>query len=113
MTPNETTISNDSGIAKRLFRYALTAKGTFIAALLLLALGVAAELAGPFIAKTMIDDHILAIEKPYYESKEADGAAQYKGTYYKREDRFASGKHADRRCGSSRLDAASILSMNR
>lgn len=92
MTPNETTISNDSGIAKRLFRYALTAKGTFIAALLLLAIGVAAELAGPFIAKTMIDDHILAIEKPYYESKEADGAAQYKGTYYKREDRFTSGE---------------------
>lgn len=92
MTPNETTISNDSGIAKRLFRYALTAKGTFIAALLLLAIGVAAELAGPFIAKTMIDDHILAIEKPYYESKEADGAAQYKGTYYKREDRFTVGE---------------------
>lgn len=92
MTPNETTISNDSGIAKRLFRYALTAKGTFIAALLLLAIGVAAELAGPFIAKTMIDDHILAIEKPYYESKEADGAAQYKGTYYKRDDRFTVGQ---------------------
>lgn len=92
MTPNDTTISNDSGIAKRLFRYALTAKGTFITALLLLAIGVAAELAGPFIAKTMIDDHILAIEKPYYESKEADGAAQYKGTYYKREDRFTVGE---------------------
>jgi len=92
LTPNETTISNDSGIAKRLFRYALTAKGTFIAALLLLAIGVAAELAGPFIAKTMIDDHILAIEKPYYESKEADGAAQYKGTYYKRDDRFTVGQ---------------------
>lgn len=92
MTPNDTTISNDSGIAKRLFRYALTAKGTFITALLLLAIGVAAELAGPFIAKSMIDDHILAIEKPYYESKEADGAAQYKGTYYKREDRFTVGE---------------------
>lgn len=92
MTPNDTTISNDFGIAKRLFRYALTAKGTFITALLLLAIGVAAELAGPFIAKTMIDDHILAIEKPYYESKEADGAAQYKGTYYKREDRFTVGE---------------------
>jgi len=92
LTPNDTTISNDFGIAKRLFRYALTAKGTFITALLLLAIGVAAELAGPFIAKTMIDDHILAIEKPYYESKEADGAAQYKGTYYKREDRFTVGE---------------------
>ena len=51
MTPSDTTISNESGIAKRLFRYALTAKGTFITALILLAIGVAAELAGPFIAK--------------------------------------------------------------
>lgn len=88
MTPSDTTISNDSGIAKRLFRYALTAKGTFITALILLAIGVAAELAGPFIAKTMIDEHILGIERPYYETTQAQGAASYNGTYYKREDRF-------------------------
>ncbi|MEK4979656.1 ABC transporter ATP-binding protein [Bacillus sp. FSL K6-6540] len=88
MTPSDTTISNESGIAKRLFRYALTAKGTFITALILLAIGVAAELAGPFIAKTMIDEHILGIERPYYETTQAQGAASYNGTYYKREDRF-------------------------
>lgn len=92
MTPSDTTISNDSGIAKRLFRYALTAKGTFITALILLAIGVAAELAGPFIAKTMIDDHILGIERPYYETSQAQGAASYNGTYYKREDRFQAGE---------------------
>ncbi|MUG66662.1 ATP-binding cassette domain-containing protein [Paenibacillus campinasensis] len=88
MTPNEPTFKHQSGIGKRLFRYALTAKGTFIAALILLAIGVAAELAGPFIAKTMIDDHILGIEKPYYETTQADGAARYQDQYYKREDRF-------------------------
>ncbi|MBE0342813.1 hypothetical protein E4V51_19355 [Paenibacillus sp. 28ISP30-2] len=54
-------------IGKRLFQYALTSKAGFIAALIALAIGVAAELAGPFIAKTMIDDHMLAIEKPFYE----------------------------------------------
>lgn len=92
MTPTDTTISNESGIAKRLFRYALTAKGTFIAALILLAIGVAAELAGPFIAKTMIDEHILGIERPYYETTQAQDAASYNGTYYKREDRFLEGE---------------------
>ncbi|MDH6669413.1 ATP-binding cassette subfamily B multidrug efflux pump [Paenibacillus sp. LBL] len=92
MTPTDTTISNESGIAKRLFRYALTAKGTFITALILLAIGVAAELAGPFIAKTMIDEHILGIERPYYETTQVEGAAAYNGTYYKREDRFQLGE---------------------
>ncbi|KOP67724.1 multidrug ABC transporter permease [Bacillus sp. FJAT-18019] len=92
MTPSDTTISNESGMAKRLFRYALTAKGTFITALILLAIGVAAELAGPFIAKTMIDEHILGIERPYYETSQAQGASSYNGTYYKREDRFQEGE---------------------
>ncbi|KKO53342.1 ABC transporter ATP-binding protein [Paenibacillus sp. DMB20] len=88
MTHPDQTISNQSGIAKRLFRYALTAKGTFIAALIMLAIGVAAELAGPFIAKTMIDDHILGIEKPYYESSSPEKSASYQGSHYKREDHF-------------------------
>ncbi|MFP7289211.1 ABC transporter ATP-binding protein, partial [Shouchella clausii] len=74
---------------KRLLQYALTAKKTFILALLLLSIGVAAELAGPFIARSMIDDHMLAIERPYYQTASADQAAEYQGTYYKRADRFA------------------------
>ncbi|UNK16613.1 ABC transporter ATP-binding protein/permease [Paenibacillus sp. N3/727] len=92
MTPTDQTISNESGIAKRLFRYALTAKGTFIAALIMLAIGVAAELAGPFIAKNMIDNHVLGIEKPYYETTSAEQAASYNGKYYKRGDRFKEGE---------------------
>lgn len=74
---------------KRLLQYALTAKKTFIAALLLLTIGVAAELAGPFIAKSMIDNHLLAIEKPYFETASPEDAAEYNNNYYKRGDRFA------------------------
>ncbi|MCJ8010708.1 ABC transporter ATP-binding protein/permease [Paenibacillus sp. KQZ6P-2] len=85
MTPNPRT-------AKRLFQYALTAKGIFIAAFIALAIGVGAELAGPFIAKSMIDDHMLGIERPYYETTSADQAAEYKGHYYKRGDRFEAGE---------------------
>lgn len=77
---------------KRLLQYALTAKKTFIAALLLLSIGVAAELAGPFIAKNMIDNHMLAIEKPYYATSSSDEAAVYKEKYYKRADRFEPGE---------------------
>lgn len=74
---------------KRLLQYALTAKKTFIAALLLLTIGVAAELAGPFIAKNMIDNHLLGIEKPYFQTSSAEDAAEYKNNFYKRGDRFA------------------------
>ncbi|GIP27271.1 multidrug ABC transporter permease [Paenibacillus sp. J23TS9] len=81
MTPNPRT-------GKRLFQYALTAKGIFIAAFIALAIGVGAELAGPFIAKSMIDDHMLGIERPYFESTSAEQAAEYNGHYYKRGDRF-------------------------
>lgn len=78
---------------KALFKYALTAKNTFILALLMLAIGVAAELAGPFIARTMIDDHMLAIERPYYETTDTGKeSVSYEGHYYKRGDRFAEGE---------------------
>ena len=40
----------------------------------------------------MIDEHILGIERPYYETTQAQGAASYNGTYYKREDRFQEGE---------------------
>lgn len=74
---------------KALFKYALTAKNTFILALLMLAIGVAAELAGPFLARTMIDDHMLAIEKPFYEtSKAGEDTVLFDGRYFKRGDRF-------------------------
>ena len=77
---------------KRLLHYAFTAKKTFISALILLSIGVAAELAGPFIAKNMIDNHMLAIEKPYYQTSSSEEAAEYNNNFYKRADRFEPGE---------------------
>ncbi|GGE73075.1 ABC transporter ATP-binding protein [Priestia taiwanensis] len=75
-------------VGKRLFQYALKRKRTFIFALVMLMLAVAAELSGPFIAKRMIDVHIVGIEKPWYEGATGDQAVAYQGKWYKREDRF-------------------------
>ncbi|GGN90052.1 ABC transporter ATP-binding protein [Saccharibacillus kuerlensis] len=79
--------------ARRLFQYAMTAKGTFIAAIIALAIGVGAELASPFIAKMMIDDHMMGIENPFYETDRAgEGVVAYQDSYYKRSDRFEEGE---------------------
>ncbi|WP_044478453.1 ABC transporter ATP-binding protein [Paenibacillus antibioticophila] len=81
-------MKNQTG--KRLFKYALHAKNTFILALVMLAIGVAAELAGPFLARAMIDDHMLAIEKPFYETASSSKeTVSYDGRSFKRSDRFA------------------------
>lgn len=96
---------------KRLLQYALTAKKTFIAALLLLTIGVGAELAGPFIAKSMIDNHLLAIEKPYFQTDSSKDAAEYNNSFYKRGDRFAEGEAKGHKSACYRLEKASTLSM--
>ncbi|MFD0695407.1 ABC transporter ATP-binding protein [Paenibacillus sp. GCM10027628] len=80
---------------RRLFQYATLFKKPLLIALLFLALAVAAELAGPFIAKQMIDRHILGIEKPWYETTSATQTAKavpFGGTFYKRSDNFAIGE---------------------
>ncbi|MBW5448746.1 ATP-binding cassette domain-containing protein [Cohnella sp. CFH 77786] len=78
---------------KRLFRYALLYKKPILAALLLLALAVSAELVGPVYAKRMIDDHIMGIQKVWHETQSQDRfSVPYDGTRYKREDRFAAGE---------------------
>lgn len=72
---------------KRLFQYAMIYKKPIILALLLLALAVCVELVGPFIAKRMIDQNILGIEKVWYETQSADGkTVSYKGETFKRGD---------------------------
>lgn len=70
---------------KRLVQYALTSKKTIIVALFLLALSVAAELTGPFIAKIIIDRHVTGIEEPWYPTDKGDKAVQYQGQWYTRE----------------------------
>ncbi|MEC1261728.1 ABC transporter ATP-binding protein [Bacillus swezeyi] len=73
---------------KRLFQYALLYKKTLIAALVMLTVAVTAELTGPMIAKKMIDDHILGIEKTWYEvSEKGKHTVAYKGREFVREDR--------------------------
>ena len=79
-------------VGKRLVNYALLYKKTIIFALIMLTIAVAAELTGPFIAKKMIDDHILGIERTWYETKENDGAVYYNKSWYKRSDNFVAGE---------------------
>jgi ATP-binding cassette, subfamily B, multidrug efflux pump len=75
-------------VGKKLVGYALLYKKTIILALLMLTVAVAAELAGPFIAKKMIDDHILGIETSWYETNEGKDAVSYQNEWFKRESYF-------------------------
>ncbi|WP_312099149.1 ABC transporter ATP-binding protein [Niallia sp.] len=69
---------------KRLFQYALRFKGIIIAALIMLTIAVIADLAGPFVAKKVIDDHITGIESLWYQTEPASDAVAYKGNFYKK-----------------------------
>jgi ATP-binding cassette subfamily B multidrug efflux pump len=79
-------------VGKRLFQYALSVKGIIITALIMLSISVVAELTGPFVAKRMIDQHIVGIEQAWYETTKSKDAVQYKGSWYKRSDRFKAGE---------------------
>jgi ATP-binding cassette, subfamily B, multidrug efflux pump len=79
-------------LGKRLFNYALLYKKTIIFALIMLSIAVSAELTGPFIAKQMIDKHILGIELPWYEASDGEDSVLYKNSYYKRSDHFDTGE---------------------
>ncbi|OXM84907.1 ABC transporter ATP-binding protein [Paenibacillus rigui] len=59
--------STKSSVIRRLTRYALLYKLRIAAALLVLCCAVGAELAGPYIAKTIIDKHISSVQLPWYE----------------------------------------------
>ncbi|GED34395.1 ABC transporter ATP-binding protein [Brevibacillus centrosporus] len=78
-------------VGKRLVDFAKPFRKQIFGALLLLLLGTSAELAGPFLAKVLIDNHILAIQKPWYEYGElpkaaANVAVSVDGKYYVRQD---------------------------
>ncbi|MBB6634088.1 ABC transporter ATP-binding protein [Cohnella thailandensis] len=75
---------------KRLFQYAMFYKKSILLALAFLLLAISVELIGPVIAKRMIDQNILGIEKTWYEvSETSDKRVEYNGKYYKREDHLA------------------------
>jgi ATP-binding cassette subfamily B multidrug efflux pump len=84
-------------VSRRLLNYAALYKRTILLALAMLAVAVAAELSGPFIAKTMIDRHILGIEQPWYQtSGPGPDAVSFQGHWYKRADYFSAGEHRGR-----------------
>lgn len=74
---------------RRLTQYALAYKKIIIAALLMLTISAGADLAGPFIAKNIIDQHILGIESVWYETGSGKKTVQYNGKFYKREKYFS------------------------
>ncbi|MED4782821.1 ABC transporter ATP-binding protein [Brevibacillus choshinensis] len=77
---------------KRLYRYAAFFKKTILLGLLMLSIAVTAELTGPFLAKKMIDTHILGIELPWYETEQRDDSALYQGKWYTRQDHLTEGE---------------------
>lgn len=78
---------------RRLFGYALLYKKMIIFALVFLALAVSTEMAGPIIAKRMIDTHIMGIENTWYQVPEKDEyTAEYKSAYFKRQDHVEAGE---------------------
>lgn len=79
---------------KRLVRYALLFKKTILMALMFLALAVCVDMAGPFLAKRLIDDHILGVEKKLWFEVPGgqEHAVPFRGKWYKREDHFAPGE---------------------
>ncbi|CAM3780290.1 ABC transporter ATP-binding protein [Mesobacillus thioparans] len=71
---------------KRLFQYALNYKKIILIALAMLTVAVVADLAGPFIAKRMIDHHILGIESVWHKTDTGSGAVKYKDNFYTKEE---------------------------
>ncbi|RSK26289.1 ABC transporter ATP-binding protein [Bacillus sp. HMF5848] len=78
-------------VGKRLFQYALHFKKRILFALVMLTVAVLADLSGPFIAKQIIDNNVMGIEKAWYETSEIEGSVLYKGNWYTREDRLPEG----------------------
>ncbi len=84
---------NQPKTGKRLLQYALLFKKQIVLALILLTFAVCAEMVGPLLAKRMIDNNILGIEKPWISVESAaDGSVPYNGNLYVRSDRADSPK---------------------
>jgi ATP-binding cassette, subfamily B, multidrug efflux pump len=86
-----TESESKTSIISRLAGYALLYKGRISMALLILVIAVGTQLAGPYIAKIIIDKHILAIENVWYESglqqvPAGTKSVAFQGKSYIRED---------------------------
>lgn len=75
---------------KRLVQYAMRNKKMIFFGLFCLLLAVALELTGPFIAKRLIDEHIVGIENHWMEVQDDDNqTVEYQGRLFKRADRLS------------------------
>ncbi|MGG0719263.1 ABC transporter ATP-binding protein [Robertmurraya massiliosenegalensis] len=90
---------------RRLVDYALLYKKMIIAALLMLTVSVATDLSGPFIAKHLIDNHVLGIESNWIQTESGKDTVEYNGHFYKREDYLNENEE--------RLGSARIIQVNR
>ena len=73
---------------KRLFQYARTNGKVIIFALICLTLAIGLELVGPYIAKTVIDNHIVGVQAEWAQiDTEQDSVVSFQNNYYKRLDR--------------------------
>ncbi|MFD1017630.1 ABC transporter ATP-binding protein [Thalassobacillus hwangdonensis] len=76
---------------RKLFNYAWDFKKPILLGLVCLIIAVGLELTGPFIAKRLIDQHIVGIESTWYQVAEEDEkTVRHDGSIYKREDRLDS-----------------------
>mgnify|MGYP001444979517 FL=1 len=83
----------DIKAGRRLIRYAMPFKKVLILALIMLLVAVGTDIAGPLVAKRIIDEHIAGIEKPWHVASVDDTfAVSRDGHLYKRADRFAEGE---------------------
>ncbi|GGD02706.1 putative multidrug resistance ABC transporter ATP-binding/permease protein YheH [Thalassobacillus devorans] len=81
---------------KKLFHYAWMFRKPISIGLICLVLAVALELTGPFIAKRLIDQHVVGIESTWHQVKsEDDYTVAYQGDIYKREDRLGRSETTD------------------
>src|SRR5690625_3929316 len=74
---------------KRLLKYATLFKRGIILGIICLMISTALELAGPFIAKIIIDDHILGVEGTWHQVEDMKkDAVRYKDRSFIREERL-------------------------
>ncbi|MGE7604167.1 ABC transporter ATP-binding protein [Peribacillus sp. NPDC097675] len=83
-------------VVNKLYQYASLYKKLIIGALIMLALSVAADLTGPFVAKKIIDSHIIGIESAWHETKKGQDAVEYDNRWYKRDTYFSKGEEKGR-----------------
>jgi ATP-binding cassette, subfamily B, multidrug efflux pump len=77
---------------KQLVAYALKFKKGLTLGIFFIVLSTIAELTGPFLIKTMIDEHVLGVEGPWYETETDEQAVFYDGSWYTKEINTPSSK---------------------